>query len=362
MTTDFGTSPMNATPTAERQRAKDLAKQVVLAQGNVFIKELLREKGRIGTNKDDFARNLEAAIDDGTLGLDDIRTWVQGVEGWGTQHVYLYDVPRAFAQQNTWRSPDRIERAIRAAGLGQRWAAPITHGFSDKMSLTRIVCEGGAIIFEWHEGGALWIRDQQRDIPPRPEDDGEIYKYQAFRQRNERAVMRFVFRPTTAFAAAFIPLPVTSEAHRTARAQMMAVVHEVIPSDQLMAFNVGRAIGRLDEAQLRDGATFSTDTTRLSGGGAYVEFGSTVAGHGYREVDTIREVRLAVRVDQVTGTTATITFSAPGQDGPARDIRVQFYGNDGRLWLRAQMTSRQVWVLLDEIRKIGRSRGTRRRG
>ena len=61
--------------TDEAQRAKALAHQVVLAQGNLFIKELLRERGRIGATKEDFARNLEAAIEEGALRLADIEVF-----------------------------------------------------------------------------------------------------------------------------------------------------------------------------------------------------------------------------------------------------------------------------------------------
>lgn len=133
---------------------------------------------------------------------------------------------------------------------------------------------------------------------------------------------------------------------------MLASVDAVVPRDQLARFNVGHAISRLDEAQLRPESDFSTETTRMSGQGAYVEFGSTVRGHGYREVDSIRDVRLAVQPGTVAGNRATIIFRAPAQAGPPRDIRVQFYGLDARIWVRAQMTAEQIWLLLDQIRAI----------
>ncbi|MDP9178245.1 MAG: hypothetical protein M3O61_11250 [Gemmatimonadota bacterium] len=54
------------------------------AQGNRFIKELLREKDiRIGTNKDDFELNLTHAIESGKLGVDDVERWILEREGPG---------------------------------------------------------------------------------------------------------------------------------------------------------------------------------------------------------------------------------------------------------------------------------------
>jgi hypothetical protein len=337
--------------TSETERAKELAHQVVLAQGNVFIKELLREKGRIGATKEDFGRNLDAAIDDGALRLADIQEWLQRVEGWGLQYIYLWQAPQTLAGQAKWRNATTVRRAARAAGLGEFWDAPIAQAFPEEMTLTRISYRDGRLLLEWHEAGSAWLREPNKDIPPRPEGD-DIYRYDAYRQRRERSVMRFEFRPAQAMAAAFIPLPATTGAHGEALNQMFGSVDSLVPRSKLVAFNVGQAISRLDEAQLRAGSDFRTQTTRLSGQGAYVEFGSTVPGHGYREVDSIREVRLAVQPGSVAGNTATIMFSAPAEAGPARQVRVQFYGQDGRIWLRAQMTAEQIWVLLDQIRSI----------
>jgi hypothetical protein len=336
----------------EAERAKELARAVVLAQGNVFIKELLREKeGRIGATKEDFARNLDTAIDEGKIRLADIEDWAQRVEGWGLQYVYLWHVPRAVATLARWRDPAAVRRAARAAGLGDVWDAPTAQAFPETMTLSHASYTSGRLLFQWHEAGTSWIRDTDKDIPPRPEGD-DIYRYDAYRQRGERSVMRFEFRPADAVAAAFLPQPVTTGAHVGALDQMFASVDPLVPRTRLVAFNVGQAISRLDEAQLRSGSDFRTQTTRLSGQGAYVEFGSSVPGHGYREVDAIREVRLAVQPGSVASNTATILFSAPAPAGPARQVRVQFYGLDGRIWVRAQMTAEQMWTLLDQIQSI----------
>ena len=63
---------------ASKTDLKRLADGIVAAQGNVFIKEFLRDQGlRIGTTKADFVRNLHRAIDDGQLRLfiDDIHRY-----------------------------------------------------------------------------------------------------------------------------------------------------------------------------------------------------------------------------------------------------------------------------------------------
>lgn len=72
---------------------KRLTAGIIRDQGNRFIKELLRDNHiRIGTTKDDFEANLNAAIESSALKLEDVATWLKSVEGWGYQHVYLYNI------------------------------------------------------------------------------------------------------------------------------------------------------------------------------------------------------------------------------------------------------------------------------
>lgn len=186
------------------QRAKALAHQVVLAQGNVFIKELLREKGRIGTTKEDFAGNLDTAIDDGALRLADIEEWLQRVEGWGLQHIYLWNMSRSLAMRPMWRDASAVRHAVRAAGLDRVWDAPVAQAFPEQLTLVHVSYVDARLVFQWHEGGSLWVRDPTADIEPEALGD-EIYRWEAYRRRSERSVMRFVFRPAQAIAAAFVP-------------------------------------------------------------------------------------------------------------------------------------------------------------
>ena len=60
-----------------KSQLKEKVAQIVLAQGNVFIKDLLRSnKASIGNTKADFAENLAAAIDAGVLTQEVIEAWL----------------------------------------------------------------------------------------------------------------------------------------------------------------------------------------------------------------------------------------------------------------------------------------------
>ena len=46
----------------------------------------------LGSTKNDSQRNVNEAINTGKLRLEDIDDWLKLVEGWGNQHVYLYNI------------------------------------------------------------------------------------------------------------------------------------------------------------------------------------------------------------------------------------------------------------------------------
>lgn len=73
---------------------KTQVEKILLIQGNQFIKELLREKSLpIGSTKKDFLTNTIKAIDEDLLTRGMIEAWLKQVEGWGNQHIYLFEPP-----------------------------------------------------------------------------------------------------------------------------------------------------------------------------------------------------------------------------------------------------------------------------
>ncbi len=332
---------------------KRLAQGVVLAQGNAFIKELLREKGlRIGTTKADFLANLNAAIDSDQLSLQDLEDWLQRVEGWGHEYVYLYKIPAAIADDPIWSDPSAVRRQVATAGLEQVWEASSSYQFPETLTLTGVYFRPGWLRYVWHQGMTSWYRDTSKDYTQVIDDD--LYEFRAHRQKSERTVMRFELRLPRRIGAVFVQIPTTSDEHQEALNQMWQALSPLVDQSTLVAFNVSDAIKQLDQLQLRSANSgLRTQQARMSGQGAYVEFGSTSADRGYREVEPIREVRLALQQETVSGNTATMIFTAPADKGPGRGVRVQLYGDTRRIWLRAQMTEEQVWDLLDRIKDCG---------
>ena len=97
----------------------------------MFIKELLRKhKIQIGTKKADFSRNLLGAIDAGTLTRPMIEEWLSEVEGWGNQHIYLFQPPNiSFAE---------IKAKLAASNYAGLVGTAVSYTFPEELELSAI--------------------------------------------------------------------------------------------------------------------------------------------------------------------------------------------------------------------------------
>jgi hypothetical protein len=333
----------------EKEALKKLVGGIVLAQGNIFIKELLRRRGiTIGATKSDFIKNMMQAIEDGTLRRWDVDQWLDEVEGWGNQHAYLFKVPTVVANMSLWSNRDRLREKLEGAGLGKQWNALASLIYPSKRTLTGIYADGPAVRFVWHEGVDSWVRDKTKDYGE--EIEGDEYQFRAHRLQAERSVMRFEIRPREKMAAILMQIPWSAEAHSGAISEVKSAVAPILDLDSLSPISVSRAIKSLDSVSLDSASAKNGEAqpqlTRLSGAGAYVEF-ATTSGKSYQDFGPVRDVRRALKPDQFKGSTGIFRFSPSAVEALKRDIKVQLYGGEyPRIRLWAQMTALEVWEIL----------------
>lgn len=330
-----------------KEDLKALVDGVIRAQGNEFIKDLLRRKQLpIGTNKAEFAEHLKAAIDAGTLRAEDIDDWLHEVEGWGNQHIYFYKLSPADARDPLWTDEAQLHRRVSSAGHGGKWAADTSLAFDTTLNLTGVhALDGGRLRFEWHQG--ITVEDRAPDKDFTRDEGDEAVQYRAYLLRRQRTVMRFEIRPRQRLAAAFVQVPVSSKEHEAALAEMWEVVSCVRPQDAFRPINMSTVIKKVDE-DTRPGR-LRTNTVRLSTPGAWIAYGAEASDAAYREVHDANEARSAVAtMTRFTGRRSNLLYAASREtDRKDRDVHVQLDGTRRRLWVRAQLTETQAWDLLN---------------
>lgn len=346
-------TPQVTTTPEEREGLKTLVRGIVLAQGNIFIKELLRLKGiKIGVTKADFEQNMMAAIDAGRLSQSDVDAWLDDVEGWGNEYVYLYKVPADVSKDPRLSDANALEKVLKNAGLGDLWNAHTSYEFPDTLQLTGISFDGSSIRFVWHQGLGSWVRDESKDdlCPPR-DIDGDWYEFRAYRRRAERSVMRFELNPILKLAAVFIEPPWSESEHEKLLEQVAKAIAPLLRFDVLTKYPIASSIKKLDYAGLSGAALatqIKTQNARLSHGAASVEFATTSKVGDYKTDHTIMGIRAAATSSlPLIGSRGTFFFQPASPKGLQRLVKFQLYGKDRRIRLLAQMTAAEVWQVLN---------------
>jgi hypothetical protein len=321
----------------DKGQLKDAVRPIILAQGNLFIKELLRKhKITIGTNKTDFAKNLMAAIDAGALTRPMIEEWLAEVEGWGNQHIYLFEPPAL--------TPGEIGKQLAASDHAVLVGTAISYAFPDVLELSAIELGADHLGMAWHKGATGWERTPAKDFQ-QVDDDGELYKYHAFRQRFDRSVVRFAWRFADPFCAVMIQQPIEGGAH--------GGIHKLVRDDL-------KAIGIFDKDPIRipmsdafKAMTLKKETvvqsTRMMTDGGHVDVVSTLSEGGIGDVEPLRQVRRGVDDKKFAGADGLFNFLAERHAGLSRSVKVQGYGLESRVRLWVQCKREDVYLVLGVI-------------
>ena len=334
---------------------KRLAAGIIRVQGNRFIKELLREKGiRIGVNKDDFERNLTEAIETGKLVLDDVDNWLKLVEGWGNQHVYLYKISSTLRRDLT---TPKIRQRVQDARLENVWDGATVLAFPDEPNLTSVSFTDSVLRLVWQEATPGWT-----PVPTKDEivEEGlDTYWYRAFRKVEQRAITRFEAHLDTGLAGLFIANPIQGSEHQTAIDEAKRVINLLMDLKALERGQIEISVvsRNLDQQNVPTNDIpapgVKAQKSRLTSGGAYVEFAANSSDKAYWEEPAIQNVRGSVRTQQLkdfSGAEGVFIFQpATGPDGLARSLRVQLYGKDNRIRLWARMDAVEVWTILIKL-------------
>jgi len=354
-------SPSNAdsqglTTPNEIADLKRLAAGIIRAQGNRYIKELLRAKGiRIGANKDDFEHNLTEAIETGKLRLTDVEDWLKLVEGWGNQHVYLYnisstlrmDLTKAKVRQRVQQNPD----------LENVWDGATVLEFPDEPRLTSISFTEPVLRLVWQKSSPGWTPQTDKNYT---EDEGlDTFEYRAWRKIEQRAMTRFEAHLDKRLAGLFIEHPIDSVEHQAAVNEAKRVIGLLMDLSALERAQVDISVvsRNLDQRNVPSNVTSTPEVkvqkSRLASGGAYVEFAANSSDKAYWEEPAIKNVRKSVRNQQLQafqGTDGVFVFQpGPSPNGLVRPLRVQLYGKNNRVRLWAQMDADEVWTILTKL-------------
>lgn len=316
---------------------KTVVRPIVLAQGNAFIKELLREHGiKIGSTKADFEKNIFEAIDAGQLTREMVETWLLRVEGWGDQHIYLLTQPPTVPF-------NALQTAIRDSANAALLEVGVSYEFPEALAMTSVRLDHESLAVDWHLGLGGWERAKQRDY--KQEIDGEQYEFRAWRERRDRSVVRFEWRFSQPYCCLFIQLPNEGDLHlRTIQQVFTDLTTLGVIGEPLNRVLLSKAV----KASTQDDGVVA-HSTRMSAPGGYVELASTNPEAGIRDVEAIRRVRQGVQDSDFGSAEGMLSFSRTKHATLSRDMKATVYGSDGRFRVWVQCQRDDIYVIADLI-------------
>lgn len=316
-----------------KAQLKDKVRAMVLLQGNDFIKELLRQNGiKIGINKKNFSDNIATAIDSDELTQVMIENWLHEIEGWGNQHVYLFDAPEI--------DNGIIDALLAASDHAALVGAAQSYNFPTDLELSNVRYDAQSLSLVWHLGKEGWDRAKDKDFMQR--ENLEQYRFEAHRRRMDRSVIRFEWRFADSHCAILI--------HRNKDIDhdvAMGVVWGVLQSLSIVA--APRARISLTQAVKSASKLKGTKSTRLEADGGFVDLVSTLDDGGIDKVAAVRHARHAVNDDEFAR--ARGIFALGESENLAQVISVQVYGEEGRIRLWAQCKRADVHTIIAHIMK-----------
>lgn len=318
-----------------KDQLKRVAGTIIAAQGNKYVKELLRQHNiQIGLKKDDFIRNMIAAIDQDRLTQPMIEQWLAEVEGWGRQHVYLYALPAI--------APADLRTRLEASAHAELLATPISYDFPPQLQLTSIALSDKHLSLLWHVGDTGWERAKNKDIPRR-EEQGDFYKYDAFRERADRTVVRFEWRFGDPYSAILVQLPHKEGLHEGAIATVfddLATIGIIVAPLKLVRLTKAVKASSTDKKVV-------VQSTRMGAQDCYVELATTSDGVGIEDVEAVRESRKAVNDKLFSSAEGLFGFIAKAHPTVSMPVKAQVSGSEGRIKIWAQCTRDDVYVVTD---------------
>jgi hypothetical protein len=319
-----------------KRRLKKIVEQIVLAQGNIFIKDLLRSNNiPIGNTKTDFAKNLNVAIDAGELTQAVIESWLDEIEGWGNQHVYLFE-PLSISRTKIRPALD----ASKYAGLLDR---KVSYEFPDTLTLSAVSFSDDHLSVAWHRSRGAWERAKSKDF--RREEGPDCFEYRAYRERFDRSVVRFEWRLSDPYCAVMIQLPNEDEEHAQALSRVWQDLNGLgltrSPPTKIRLSPAFKRLSRKTEARVQ--------STRLVTQGGHVELVSTLSEGGIDAVEAVREVRRGVEDANFAGADAMFSFTAEKYSQLSRTIKMEGYGLESRLRIWVQCKREDVYAILSVI-------------
>ena len=320
--------------------------QYVFSHRKTTVQDFLRERNQpINGTKGEIRERLEDHIDANEVSAEDLIALLDRVEGWGNQHIYMYDAPAG--EMKIWKSEAKAKERLKKIGHEELFNKRIPLVLPDEPTLSSVEWSAGRVRFIWIEKRKWTQRREDLDHDGSAIGVQHTISFKAYEDKVSRGITAFDWNLTTGAAALMIQRLPSGERYDEIRTNYESALEDAIHIGDFAPTKITKAIKRLEKSTEVRNRQVSHETQR----GGRVQFTSKS-----RKVDAFEDPDLKSSRDALGQTSSVLGNFYWQEKLPhlAREIHTKLYAIDHRVGIFGECTEEEVQYVLSRIRYFSR--------
>jgi len=309
----------------------------VFAHRSAAIRAFLKEEGlKVSGSKDDLRNRIRQAIADGSIVASGLVNLLDTIEGWGNQHIYLYQAPDG--ETKIWKSEARVRKRLQKIGQEELLNRRRPLVLPDEPTLSAVEWTKDRVRFIWVEKREWELRRGDLDLAV----DGNGIHFKAYEHKVARGITSFDWNLATGEAALMIQRLPSGERYDEIRQRYEETIEDAVHVSNFIRRDVRKAIHKIEESKEASKRQVAIETQR----GGRASFTSQS-----RKADVFADPDLK-KSRKAMGKTASVLGNfywleaAPHLE---RRLHVKLYATDQRMALFGECTEAEVKYVLSRV-------------
>jgi len=343
---------MEESPLSERELLIDYLIGLRLDRARSFLQ--LAKLSPYG-NRADLRERLQEALDRGRIDTDSLILFLDEVEPWGKQHVFVYDPPTRLP--SGWENPGAVRQELLRSGLGELIDKPLPLALPEELAISSVRVDDRALWILAVERRDHVERVETLDPPAQQLVDGRFVEYRAYQRVVTRGIVLFRWDMVGRSATLHLSQGTTSYSYDEAEERFQRLVGGVMPIDRFDRRDLRPAIRRLyDQEVAGDGEVRSHRFRYRSALGRDVDIASPTAAESVLGESFIDQA-LSLVASRSAGRIGNFYWLAgtgpvPGSNPIPREQHIVVLGEEGRVHFMTASSEDIVSYVLQRLQAL----------
>jgi hypothetical protein len=317
----------------------ELVLNYLLSHKKAFSQDFLRDRGLpFSGTKEKLRERLKEYLSDGQLDAADLVWLLNRIEGWGNQHIYLYQASDRLIEP--WLEEDSVRKRLADLGLADLFNRQRPLVLPEETTLSSIEWTPERVRFVWVEKRQWEERVSEEDI----EEEGMVWR--AYRINVSRSLIAFDWDLVSGYAMLMIQRLPRGTKYYLIRDRFEKELEPMVGLSQFEQVRVSRAIQRIQASEEKEvrRRQLAYQTQR----GGKVTFTSAGRSRGTSADPDLK------RAGQALSSTAGLLgnfYWIPVEGKPGCEVHSKLYASDQRVGIFGEHEERDVRYVLSRIRQ-----------